>query len=74
MEGQQAEADDQSNPRHPRMSAKEAAVFREKESLRLSRQRVLQQLEANSNPRHRKLMQDALDDLDEKLGKLETPK
>jgi len=51
------------------MSAQEAARWREKESLRLSRQRVLQQLEATQNPRHRKLLEDTLADLEEKLGK-----
>jgi hypothetical protein len=49
------------------MSAAEAARWRQRESLRLSRQRVLQQMEASQNPRHRKVLQDALADLDEKL-------
>jgi hypothetical protein len=49
------------------MSAAEAARWRQKENLRLSRQRVLQQMEASQNPRHRKVLQDALADLDEKL-------
>jgi hypothetical protein len=53
------------------MSAAEAAVARERENLRLSRRRVLQQIEASSNPRHRKLLQDALTDLEERLQKLE---
>jgi hypothetical protein len=53
------------------MSAEEAAVLREKESLRLARERVLQQIEASTNPRHRKLMQDALAELDERLKRLE---
>ena len=67
VEAQQAEAIDKSAPRRPKMSAVEVAASRAKESLRLSRQRVLQQLEASSNPRHRKLLQDALTDLDAKL-------
>ena len=44
-----------------------AARWREKESLRLSRQSVLQQLEVSQNPRHRKLLEDTLADLDAKL-------
>lgn len=71
VEAQQAEAGAESSKPRPRMSADEAAAFRERESLRLSRQRVLQQTEATSNPRHRKLLEDALADLDEKLRKLE---
>jgi len=50
------------------MPAEEAVAFREKENLRLARQRVLQQLESSSNPRHRKVLQDALAALEEKLG------
>ena len=70
MEAQQAEAGEQSILRRPKMSAEDAALFREKESLRLSRQKVLQQMEVSSNPRHRKLLQDTLADLDEKLSRL----
>lgn len=69
MEAQQAEANDKSAKLHPPMSADEAARWREKESLRLARQRVLEQLEVSQNPRYRKLLEDALADLDEKLGK-----
>ena len=71
VEAQQAEAVDKSAPRRPKMSATEAAASREKESLRLSRQRVLQQIEASSNPRHRKLLEDALTDLEAELRRLE---
>ena len=69
MEAQQAEAGEKSAKPRPPMSAEEAIRFRETESLRLSRQRVLQQLEASANPRHRKMLQDSLADLDEKLSK-----
>jgi hypothetical protein len=69
VEAQQAEASDKSAKRRPPMSTEEAARWREKESLRLSRQRVLQQLEIILNPRHRKLLEDSLTDLDEKLEK-----
>ena len=67
VEAQQAEASDKSARRRPAMSANEAARWREKESLRLARQRVLQQLGGSQNPRHRKLLEDALADLEEKL-------
>ena len=69
VELQQAEASEKSAKPRPPMSAEEAARFREKESLRLSRQTVLQQLEASTNPRHRKMLQDSLADLDQKLSK-----
>jgi hypothetical protein len=67
VEAQQAEASDRSAKPRPAMNAEEAARWREKEGLRLSRQRVLQQIEASQNPRHRKLLEDALADLEEKL-------
>jgi signal recognition particle GTPase len=70
VEAQQEEATQKSETRRPPMTAEEAAHSREKESLRLSRQRVVEQMQASSNPRHRKLLQDALSDLDEKLKKL----
>lgn len=67
VEAQQAEASEKPVKLRPPMSPQEAARWREKESLRLARQRVLEQLEASTNPRHRKLLQDSLADLDEKL-------
>jgi hypothetical protein len=70
VEAQQAEAQEPENSR-ARMTSEEAARWREKESLRLSRQRVLQQLALTSNPRHRQVLEHALADLDQKLGKFE---
>ena len=70
MEAQQAEAEEKSRPR-TRLSAEEAARVRARESLELARQRVLRQLQATDNPRHRRLLQDALADLDEKLNQFE---
>lgn len=67
VEAQQAERIEASSQRHPPMSKEEAARWREWESLRLSRQTVLQQFEASTNPRHRKMLQDSLAALDEKL-------
>lgn len=72
VEAQQAEANERSSNTRPPMSAEEAARWREKESLRLSRQIVLQQLGASTNPRHRALLQDSLADLDQKLSKIES--
>lgn len=71
VEAQQAAAGDKAARSGPPMSAAEAVRWRQKENLRLSRQQVLQQMEASQNPRHRRLLQDALADLDEKLRGLE---
>jgi hypothetical protein len=70
VEAQQAEATDKSAKPRKKMSPEEAAVQREAENLRLSQQRVLQQLEAASNERHKTSLQAALADLDEKLNQL----
>ena len=67
VEAQQAEATDKATNSRPKMSPEEAAHWREKENLRLSRQRVLQELAASQNPRHRKLLEESLADLDQKL-------
>jgi hypothetical protein len=71
VEAQQAEAVETTQKSHPRLSVKEAAVVRERENLRLARNRVLQQMEASTNPRHRKVLEDALADLEKRLSKLE---
>lgn len=68
VEAQQDEARDKSSDRRPAMSTEEAARWREKENLRLSRKTVLAQMEASVNPRHRKLLEETLADLDRKLG------
>jgi hypothetical protein len=72
VEAQQAEATEAGIKPHRRLTTKEAARAREKESLRLSRQRVIEQMSASSNPRHRKLLEEALADLDQKLSQLES--
>jgi hypothetical protein len=69
VEEQQAGAGEKPATQRVRMNIREAAAFREKENLRLSRKQMLQQLEASSNPRHRKLLEDTLAALDEKLKK-----
>jgi hypothetical protein len=72
VEAQQAEANDKSTADRPRLTPEAAARWRNRETLRLSRQRVLQQLEASRHPQHRKSLQDALAELEEKLNKLQS--
>jgi hypothetical protein len=52
------------------MTVEQAARRRDREGLLLSRKRVMQQLETSQNPRHRQMLQEALDELDKKLGQL----
>jgi hypothetical protein len=67
VEAQQAEASDKSVKPRPKLTPEAAARARDRETLLLSRKTVLQQLESSKNPRHQKLLRDALHDLDEKL-------
>ena len=67
VEAQQAESVDKSTEKRVRLSPEAAALRREGENLRLSRQRVLGQLKASENPILRKSLEAALAELDEKL-------
>lgn len=69
VEAQQEQASEKV-ARRSAMTAGEAAVFREKENLRLSRQSIVCRLDSALNPRHRKLLEQALAALDEKLAGL----
>jgi hypothetical protein len=50
-----------------RLTSQEAAQKQEREALELSRKRVLQQLQAVQNPRHRQMLESALAELNERL-------
>ena len=71
VEAQQAEASEKSGMPRVKLTPEAAARSREREKFRLARQMVLQQLEQSSNARHRKLLEDTLADLDQKLSNLE---
>jgi len=68
VEAQQSEANEKPAQSRPRLTAEAAARLREREALRLSRQRVLQQLERATNARHRLLLESELADLDQRLA------
>jgi len=68
VEAQQAEAGEKPSTPRTRLSPEEAANRRQREVLRLSRQRITEQLATVQNPHHRKMLQDALAELDRKLN------
>jgi len=71
VEAQQAEATEESSKtRAVRLTPEEAVHARKKQNLRLARLRVLHQLESSEDERHRKLLQESLAAVDEKLRKL----
>ena len=67
VEEQQAEATPTFGEMKQELSPDQAAKQRQREGLRLSRKRVLQQLQSAQSPRRRKMLEDALADLDAKL-------
>ena len=50
--------------RKARLTVQEIAAEKRRETLRLSRRRVVQQLEVATNPRHREMLEAALRELD----------
>jgi hypothetical protein len=70
VEAQQADANETPSEPRVRLSPEQAARQREKEGLRLSRQRIVQQLAASQNPRHRIILEEALAELDQKLSRM----
>jgi hypothetical protein len=69
VEQQQELATSEAGRTRARLSEEEIAAERRRETLRLSRRRILQQLEVASNPQHREMLEAALGDLDAKLEK-----
>jgi hypothetical protein len=54
----------------PKLTPEQMAAMHERESLELSRSRVLADLNAASNPRYREMLQRSLKFLEEKLAKV----
>jgi ABC-type hemin transport system ATPase subunit len=70
IEAQQEEASQHNQTDKPRLTREAADRLRAKESLRLSLNRVLQQLENNSDARRRTMLEEARSDLQRKLEEL----
>ena len=71
VEAQQEDASARTALAKPRLTREEAGRLREKESLRLSLQRVVQELEQSRNPRLRSMLEQAQADLQRKIAQLE---
>jgi hypothetical protein len=70
VEEQQAEATRPKGDAKPHLTPDQAARKREKDSLLLSRNGVLQQIQSTRNSRHKQMLEAALADLDAKLAKI----
>jgi hypothetical protein len=71
VEAQQEDAGRTSTAGKPRLTREQAERIREKESLRLSLQRVAQEIEHSQNARHRAMLEQAQFELRRKLTDLE---
>jgi hypothetical protein len=71
VEAQQEDASRRTTPEKPRLTREEANRLRQKESLRLSLQRVMQELEQSQNARHRAMLEQAQTDLQRKIEELD---
>jgi len=67
VEDQQADAAEKPGPQRVAMTPLEAAREREIESLRLSRENILQQLERARDPRHHRMLEEALAELQHRM-------
>jgi hypothetical protein len=70
VEDQQAESLSAAPKIKQRLTPEQVIRHREKQSLQLSRNYLLQQLELAQDPRHRRMLDAALADLDAKLARL----
>jgi hypothetical protein len=71
VEAQQEDASRTSIAGKPRLTREEADRLHQKESLRLSIQRVVQEIEHSQNARHRAMLEQARTELQRKLAELE---
>jgi len=70
VESQMESAEDKPGAPRGVMTPEEAARYRQRETLRLARARVRQQLESATEPRYVKLLTDTLQDLEARLAQL----
>ncbi|MGB8012232.1 MAG: hypothetical protein WCF68_11495 [Terriglobales bacterium] len=75
VEQQQAEVSENRKAAHarlsPALSPEDQQRNRKRDGLRLSRERLAQQLQAASSPRHRQMLQQAIAELDSQLSSFE---
>jgi len=68
IEAQQAEASESKSAGKPRLTREEAARYREKENLRLARQRILEELKNGPSPRRSEMLHAALRDIESQIA------
>ena len=71
VEQQQEEMSEQRKTARPPISPDEQQRHRKREGLLLSRKRLTQQLQSAGNPRHRRILEQAIAELDSQLSSFE---
>jgi hypothetical protein len=69
VEEQQSAALTEAEPKQ-RLTPEQAALNQAREAIELSRRRVVQQLQAAQNPRHRQILESALSELEARRSRL----
>ena len=70
IELQQDDASSSPTQAKPRLTPEQREIESRKAGLKLSRSRILEQLHSAENPRYRKILEQALADLDEQIARL----
>jgi hypothetical protein len=73
VEAQQAEAADSGQRLKKRLSPEQQARHRQLEGLQLARKSIEQQILSATNPRHLRMLEESLAELDRQLGALNQP-
>jgi hypothetical protein len=73
IEAQQAEAADTKRPIEKRLTPAQQAKLREIESLQLARKSIEWQIALATNPRHVRMLEESLAELDRQLAALNKP-
>jgi hypothetical protein len=70
VEAQQEDAVSRSSSRKPRLAPEEAALLRERESLRLSLKSIVEQLDRTRDARRRAMLEQARTELEQELEQM----
>jgi len=71
VEQQQADMANDAKSAGPRLSPTQQRLARQRDGLLLSRKRLLQQLQTAVHPRHRRMLEQALGEIDRQLSSLD---
>jgi hypothetical protein len=71
VEQQQADRTEPTAPVRPELSPTQKEHNRQRDGLQLSRQRLLQQIQESTHPRHRQMLEQSLAEIEKQLASFE---